>query len=55
MAVEMTEEVHAICRAGIARRHPSYSPEEVQTAFVRLVLGDELFFAACPNAMPLAP
>lgn len=55
MAAEMTEEMNAICRAGIAQRHPNYSTEQVEAAFVRLVLGDELYFAACPHATLFAP
>jgi hypothetical protein len=55
MAVEMTEAVNNICRQGIAARHPGYSQEQVQRAFVRLMLGDELFAAACPNEPPLEP
>jgi hypothetical protein len=55
MAVEMTIAVNNICRQGIAARHPEYSTEQVQRAFVRLILGDELFVAACPDEPLLEP
>ena len=55
MALEMTETTHNISRQGIAVRHPSYTPHEVQMAFVRLLLGDELFRAANPSEPLLAP
>ncbi len=55
LAVDLTEEAHTICRQGIAARHPEYSTEEVQGAFVRLILGDELFAASQPAAPRLAP
>lgn len=55
LAVEMTEDIHRVSRAGIAARHPEYSEADVQTAFVRLLLGDELFKAARPNDALLAP
>jgi hypothetical protein len=55
MAADMTDEVHEISRQGIAARHPEYSPEEVQFAFVRLILGDELFVESSPAAPRLAP
>ena len=55
MAVEMTESAHQISRRGISVRHPEYSTDEVQMAFVRLVLGDELFCAANPGLPLLAP
>ena len=49
MAVEMTEAVHSISRAGIVSRHPEYSAEAVQLAFVRILLGDDVFTAALPG------
>jgi hypothetical protein len=55
MAAEMTDEVNQICRDGIADRHPEYSVDQVQIAFVRLLLGDDLFMAACPGAELLSP
>ncbi len=55
MAIDMTESAHMICRQGIAARHPSYSQEQVQRAFVRMLLGDELFQAANPGEALLAP
>jgi hypothetical protein len=38
-----------------AARHPEYSADEIQLAFVRLILGDDLFIAANPSAPLLAP
>lgn len=55
MAVEMTEEANDICRAGIAFRHPEYSPEDVQLAFVRLRLGEDLFREVKPTGPFLEP
>jgi hypothetical protein len=55
MAAEMTEVVHNVTRKGIADRHPEYTPDEVQLAFVRLLLGDKLFRGANPTAPLLAP
>jgi hypothetical protein len=55
MAVQMTVEAHNITRSGIADRHPDYSGDDVQLAFVRLLLGDDLFKAARPDAPLLDP
>ena len=55
MAVALTEEVHRIARAGIASRHPEYSAEAVHLAFIRVLLGDDLFAAALPGQELLAP
>jgi hypothetical protein len=55
MAVDMTETAHRISRQGIAARHPNYTAEQIQMAFVRLILGDELFKAANPSQPLLAP
>jgi hypothetical protein len=43
MAMEMSEAVRETARAGIRSRHPEYSDEQVHLAFLRLVLGEELF------------
>lgn len=53
-AFEMSESAFAITRSGIQARHPEYSTEEVESAEIRLRLGDELFRAAYPGR-PLLP
>jgi C4-dicarboxylate-specific signal transduction histidine kinase len=39
IAVDLSEAVRATTLAGIRRRHPEYSEEEVRTAFLRIVYG----------------
>lgn len=41
-AVEMSEAVSALAEAGIRRRHPDYSDEQVRLALVEIMLGPEL-------------
>lgn len=48
-AVEMSEAAFEIARAGIRSRHPEYTPEDVESAELRLRLGDDLFRAAYPS------
>jgi hypothetical protein len=55
LAVAMSEDTRAVARAGIAARHPDYSSTEVAFALSRLLLGDDLFRRAWPDAPLLAP
>jgi len=43
IALEMSEAVRQTARAGIRSRHPEYTPEQVHLAFLRLLLGEEIF------------
>lgn len=43
LALEMSEAVRETARAGIRTRHPEYTEEQVRLAFLRLILGEELF------------
>ena len=54
MTIQLSEDVRELSRCGIRARHPDYSPEEVEWALRRLMLGDELFQAAWPAAPMLA-
>ncbi len=54
-AAALSEEVFAVTRAGIAARHPDYSPDQVRWAELRLRHGDDLFTRAWPRAPRLAP
>ncbi len=55
LARQMSEDARAITAAGIQHRHPEYSAEQVRHALLRLLLGDDLFHRAWPNAPLLAP
>jgi len=55
LAAAMCDEVAEIARAGIARRHPEYTRDEVRFAWLRLHLGETLFRGAFPAAPILAP
>ena len=54
-AVQLSEELVELARAGIAARHPEYDAESVRFAEIRQRLGDELFAKAFPNAPRLDP
>lgn len=55
LAAAMSEELVELTRAGISRRHPEYSAEEVRFAELRRRLGGDLFERAFPNAPVLEP
>lgn len=44
-----------LVRAGIRRRHPRYSTEEVELCLARLLWGTELFEKALPGEPLLEP
>jgi hypothetical protein len=48
-ALQWSEDVRELGRAGIRLRHPEYSEQEVQMASIRLRLGDELFRRVYPG------
>jgi hypothetical protein len=50
MALQLSEDVRGISRAGIRSRHPEYSEQELTWALNRLMLGDVLFQKAWPGA-----
>ena len=54
LAFEMSEDMRRIAADGIRDRHTDYSDEEVRWALFRLLLGDDLFSAAYPNAPRMA-
>ncbi|MDQ3335181.1 MAG: hypothetical protein M4D80_08465 [Myxococcota bacterium] len=55
LALEMSVAARELALAGVRHRHPLYSTEEQQFALFRLLLGDELFRRAWPQAPLLAP
>jgi hypothetical protein len=55
IAFELTEAVRRLTVAGIRRRHPEYSEDEVQSAWARLRLGDELCSEVWPDRPLVRP
>jgi hypothetical protein len=54
LAASMSEDARAITCAGIRARHPEYTAHETSIALVRLLVGDEAYQRAWPDA-PLLP
>jgi hypothetical protein len=55
LADEMSLDSRAITSAAIRRRHPDYDEPTARWALFRLLLGDELFQKAWPDAPLIAP
>ena len=49
MGAELSNSLRERVEAGIRRRHPDYSEQQVRRAFLRLTLGGELFQKCFPN------
>lgn len=45
----MSEQAFAVARAGIRQRNPTYSPDDVRLAMLRLLHGDELVRQIYPD------
>lgn len=54
LSIRMSQDAREIARAGIRVRHPDYSNGDVEHALHRLLLGDDLFRRAWPDAPCLA-
>ena len=55
IAFRLNTLVRDMTMAGIRRRHPSYDETQVQTALLRLVLGDALVQRAFPGRQLVDP
>ncbi|MCE9621179.1 MAG: hypothetical protein K8R99_02420 [Actinomycetia bacterium] len=55
MVAQMSEESRELARCGIRERHPGYSPDEVEHALHRLLVGDALADKAWPDFAHLRP
>ena len=54
-AFDLTALSHKLLRAGIKHRHPEYSSAQVQLAFIRSRLPEELFVQVYPNVEDIKP
>jgi hypothetical protein len=55
IAVQMSAAARAITLAGIRSRHPEYDEHQARLALFRLLVGDELFRRAWPDAPLVEP
>ena len=55
LMVRRSQEIRDVAAAGIAARHPEYTPAQVRWALYQNIHGDELFRRAWPRAPILDP
>lgn len=55
IAFQLSETIRNLAMAGIRRRHPGYTNEEVRLAWAKLTLGDDLCRAAWPGRPLVEP
>ena len=55
LMAQLCADTKAIAIAGIRGRHPSYSADDAEAAYLRHTLGDELFRRAFPTRPVLRP
>ncbi|MBA2541985.1 MAG: hypothetical protein H0V17_20250 [Deltaproteobacteria bacterium] len=55
LAVQMSEDARQIALAGIRARHPEYDATTARFALFRILVGDDLFRRAWPDAPLIDP
>jgi len=55
IAFQLSDTIRNLAMAGIRRRHPGYTNEELLRAWARLTLGDDLCRAAWPGRALVEP
>jgi hypothetical protein len=49
LALQMSDSLRKTVEAGVRRRHPEYTGDQVRLAVIRLYLGDQLFGEVYPG------
>jgi len=53
--INLTRTSRKLLLEGIIRRHPDYNDNQIRLAYLKLLLPDELFLAAYPEAENILP
>jgi hypothetical protein len=49
LALQLSDALRDLTAAGVRQRHPTFSPDQVKRAVMRLTLGEQLFRAVYPE------
>jgi len=55
MAVNLARTTRKLLMEGVRMRHPDYSEDQIRLATIRLILKDDLFLSAYPDAKDIVP
>ena len=53
--IDLTQTSRKLLCEGLRRRHPEYNERQIRMAYLQLVLPEELFLAAYPEARNILP
>ncbi len=54
-AIELSRTSRRLLAEGVRRRHPAYGEDQTQLAVIRLLLSEDLFLMAYPEAREIQP
>lgn len=55
MAFDLARTSRQLLMEGVRMRHPDYSEDQIRLATIRLILKDDLFLSAYPDAKDIVP
>lgn len=54
-AIDLAQTSRKLVEQGVHMRHPDYGKDQVKLAAIRLMLGEDLFLSAYPEARDILP
>jgi hypothetical protein len=54
-AIDLAQTSRKLLKEGVSTRHPEYNEDQIRLAVIRLMLGEDLFLRAYPNAKDILP
>ena len=54
-AIDLAQTSRKLLKEGVSTRHPEYNEDQIRLAVIRLMLGEDLFLTAYPNAKDIVP
>ena len=55
VAIDLAQTSRKLVEEGIYRRHPDYGEDQIRLAAIRLILEEDLFLSAYPEARDILP
>ena len=55
VAIDLAQTSRKLVEEGVYKRHPDYGEEQIRLAAIRLILEEDLFLSAYPEARDILP
>lgn len=55
VAIDLAQTSRKLVEEGVYRRHPDYGEDQIRLAAIRLILEEDLFLSAYPEARDILP